>query len=123
MKTAYDYIVHTFGTHDVNELMFVYGLGFTGIFLVLWLLHRHGLKRKEVLMLTSYEVVYARILKEAKMVLIFQGSISSLLALIGVLGDFPWMGMLSGISYAFTGLWFFLANKFRWKALKETVDN
>jgi uncharacterized membrane protein len=41
---------------DVSNLFVIYGLGFAGIFALLFLLYRHAFKQREVLELNEYEI-------------------------------------------------------------------
>jgi uncharacterized membrane protein len=87
------------GPGDLSVIFILYGCGFAALFLLVALLYRHAIRRREALELTRLQVEEARFLARHYLIFTGMGLLSALLAWsgIGLLIGFPgWVYALLG---------------------------
>jgi uncharacterized membrane protein len=110
---------------DVGQLMIIYGMGATGIFLVLMLMYRYALKNAKVLNLTLMEEFDTRTSMHTNFLMATVPLLSVSLAI--AFRDHKFVGMISGFTYfLYTPLMFthkFLVARQRRKLLAEVTQS
>ncbi|WP_263383869.1 TMEM175 family protein [Granulicella arctica] len=92
--------------HEGTELMVVYGLGFTVIYLLFFALYWNGWRQREELELTPLERKLTKIYMADHLTMVAIGLLSCLLAVVlplGEAGNAGWVYLLIGVSKWFYG--------------------
>ena len=81
------------------HLMVIYSIGFICIFSCLFLMHQHGLSKKQELDLSPLQLLQANFSKNQLFYTVVVGILSFLCAIVGVILDAPNTSFFSGIVY------------------------
>ncbi len=104
------------------HLMIIYGLGFVCIWLCLYLMYRHVLKKRGMLQLNEIELYETRFSANEKLSLVLIGLLSVLLSLLSIGLKFPIGAALAGWVYNLIWILTIIRVRKRKKQLKLLLE-